>query len=85
MTLRHDDDPDFKTLIIMPDRWPNARKAVSSRGTLFLTWSEVVLRHYAGMRFNQIIAMSPPVGNDQSNAWEQVNRHLIAGGTRIEM
>lgn len=85
MTLRHDDDPNFTTLIILPARWPRATMAVSSRNTLFLTWPEVCRRLYAGRRFNQIIAMGPPVGADQSAAWEQVNRHLIAGGIRIEM
>jgi hypothetical protein len=85
MTLRHDDDPEFTTLIILPDRWPRAHMAVSSRNTLFLTWNETCRRLYSGRRFNQIIAMSPPVGEGQSAAWAQLSRHLIAGGIQIEM
>lgn len=85
MPLRHDDDPDFQNLIIVPDRWRKADRLVSSRGALFLTWSEVCRRLYSGRRFNQIIAMTPPVGDGQSAAWEQLSRHLISGGTQIEL
>lgn len=80
--MKISDDPNFKTLIILPPHWKNAHKLTNSTGTRFASWDNRP-EDFVGMRFDQVVAYPPPAAKNELELWESLQRRLTENGTMV--